>query len=259
MGRLLATLLLIVPDAPAAAQRLAYADVVSEPADAPPRLDYADPPAADEEEGPVRAFYGDRLEWRPQRGADAYHWDFSGEMGGRRHRLWLAVTGDGLIGGRLEYVEAHALYSYAASDSLMFQAGLRRDFVRPRRTYAELAVQGSPAEHFYAGLTAFLSTQGDLSGRLWSYYDLHLTDDLILQPTGEIEVAANDVPELGVGAGPVYLETGLRLRYRIDERFSPYLGINRLQLLGRTARLAREGGDGTGTTHFVVGIRSYFE
>jgi copper resistance protein B len=66
------------------------------------------------------------------------------------------------------------------------------------------------------------------------------------------------VPELGIGAGPIYLEGGLRLRYRIAEPFAPYLGVNWERLLGRTARLARDTGDDVESTQFVVGVRSYF-
>lgn len=85
--------------APAQAQRLAYDDVLSAEHDVGPRLGY-EADAADEER--VRAFYGDRLEWRPQAGADAWNWDWSAEIGGPRHRLWLATTGDGTFGEGLD-------------------------------------------------------------------------------------------------------------------------------------------------------------
>jgi copper resistance protein B len=208
----------------------------------------------------VRAFYGDRFEWSPQRGRDAFSWDASAELGGASHRLWLASTGDGLIGGPVEYVEVQALYSRPISESgLALQAGVRRDFVpRPRRTYAVLGMQGNVADAFYVGGFGFLSHRGELTGRLFAYYDLPLVHRLLLQPAVETEIAAADVPELGIGAGPVYVEAGLRLRYRIAEAFSPYVGLNWERLLGRTADFARDAGDEVDNASLVLGVRSYF-
>ena len=215
--------------------------------------------SADDPE-PVRGFYGDRLEWRPRTGGDALNWDVSAEIGGARRRLWLATTGDAIVGGGFDYVEAQALYSRALGESgLSLQAGLRRDFVpRPRRSYAALGVQGNASDALYVGAFAFLSHRGELTGRLFASYDLPLGAGLILQPAAEAEIAASDVPELGIGAGPVYIESGLRLRWRIAEAFAPYVGVNWERLLGRTARFARDAGEEAGTGDLVLGFRAYF-
>jgi copper resistance protein B len=251
---------------PAAAQQLRYQDVLTAEHDIGPTLTYvflADtPPDETQEPERVRAFYGDRFEWRPQGGADAYNWDASAEIGGRSHRLWLATAGDGVFGGPLEFLETQALYSRPiAGTALAWQAGYRQDFVpRPRRSYAALGIQGNFTDAFYGGAFGFLSHKGELTARLFGYYDLPLLPDrLFLQPSIEAEIAAADVPALGIGAGPVYLEAGLRLRYRIDDRFAPYLGVNWERLLGRTARLARAEGEGVEALNLVIGLRSYFE
>ena len=267
-----APLLLAVFALPAAAQRLPYDNVLDAEHRVGPRLTYAsllDEPqlkpapveaAEGEESEPVRALYGDRLEWRPQRGADAYNWDVSAEIGSARHRLWLATTGDGLIGGPLEYFETQALYSRPlAGSGLALQAGVRRDFVpRPRRSYAVLGIQGNVSDPLYVGAFGFLSHRGEFTGRAFAYYDLPLTERLILQPALETEIAVADVPELGIGAGPVYGEAGLRLRYTFADALAPYVGVNWERLTGRTARMARTAGDDLETTSLVLGIRSYF-
>lgn len=264
----LAILLLAAGGAAKASPRLDYRDpLTASPAPAP-RLDYVDlvaapddpvppPPPAELEPGGVRGFYGDRLEWAPE--GDAFGWDVSAEMGSERHRLWLASAGDASLSG-FDYVELQALYSRPVSASgIAVQAGIRQDLVpRPRRTYGVLGFQGNASEPLYVGAFAFLSHRGELSGRLFAYYDLPLASRLILQPAVEAEFAAQDVPALGIGAGPVYVEAGLRLRYRIGEPFAPYVGLNWERLLGRTARLSREAGDEVETTSLVVGIRSYF-
>jgi copper resistance protein B len=252
---------------PAAAQRLAYEDLLWPEHRVAPRLAYAHvvdaaprPAPISEEEGSVRAFYGDRFEWIPQPGADAYTWDMSAEIGGARDRLWLAFTGDGAVGSGLDYVEAQALYSRPLGDSgFSLQAGVRRDFLpHPRRSYAALGLQGNVTDPLYVGAFGFLSHRGEFTARGFAYYDLALTENLILQPAAEMEIAAADVPELGIGAGPVYAEAGLRLRYRLHEAFSPYVGVNWERLLGRTARMAREEGEEVQATNLVLGVRSYF-
>ncbi len=274
-ARAILSLFALVPalaGAAANAQRLDYADMISnqelaaaEHAVGPrlniPAFDAPLPaPIPEADDGPVRAFYGDRLEWRSQRGVDGYNWDWSGEIGGPRNRLWLATTGDGLTGGGLDYVEVQALYSRPVTASgLAVQAGVRRDFVpRPRRSYAVLGLQGNVSDPLYVGAFGFLSHRGEFTGRVFAYYDLPLVGDLVLQPAVESEVAGADVPELGIGAGPIYAEAGLRLRFRFAEPFAPYIGVNWERLLGRTARLARQAGDDVETASFVLGLRSYF-
>jgi copper resistance protein B len=238
---------------PAHAQRLHYVDVIEAPHRAVPRLSYA--PGAPDEPEPLPAFYGDRLEWRPAAGADAYNWDVSAQLGGQGHRLWLSTTGDGAFGGPPEYLETQALYSRPLGSS-----GLLRDFVpRPRRSYAVAGVQGNVGEPLYVGAFGFLSHKGEFTARLFAFYDLDLPGNLVLQPAFEAEAAGADVPELGIGAGPVYVEAGLRLRYAFAEAFAPYVGVNWERLLGRTARFARDAGDEAGTTSLVIGIRSYFD
>ena len=276
-ARLLPALpLLASAAAPGRAQQLPYAEMIAEEARAGPRLGYelleeseaapspSPAPAATAEaaeEGSIREVYLDRLEWRAQTGGNAYNWDASATFGRPVHRIWLSTTGDGLTGGGLDYVEVQALYSRPIGGSeLNLQAGLRQDFVpRPRRTYVAAGVQGNASDPLYLGAFGFLSHRGEFTGRLFALYDLELVPErLILQPALETEIAAADVPELGIGAGFIYGEAGLRLRYRYRDWFAPYVGVNWERLLGRTARMAREAGDDVETLSFVLGVRSYF-
>ena len=256
-------LLALLAPAPLAAQRLPYEDVLTPT----PRLAYAEvaiaeapaPPPARQAEasGLIHGFYGDRLEIVPE--GNGYAWDVSAEIGSAAHRLWLATSGDGLLRGGLSYVEAQALYSHPITTSgLALQAGVRRDFVRPRRFYAVLGLQGNVSEPFYVGAFGFLSTKGEVTGRVFAYYDWEPVARIVLQPYADAELAADDIPALGLGRGVTEGELGLRLRYRIAEPFSPYVGLSWNRLIGRTARLARQAGDDVGGTSLVLGIRSYF-
>ena len=268
MRRALALLLATLP-ATAQAQRLDYENVLAAEHAVGPRLAYqpiasqAAPVAAAateaEETGPVRAAYFDRIEYRGKPGGDGWSWDLSGEIGSQGHRLWLATAGDASLRGRLQYVEGQALYSRPVLDAgLAVQAGVRRDFVRPRRTYAMLGVQGNVSAPLYVGAFGFLSTQGEVTGRAYAYYDWEPARRLVVQPYAGVEAAAQDVAALGLGRGVSSAELGLRVRYRIAEPFAPYMGLSWDRLLGRTARLAREADEDVVATSFVLGVRSYF-
>jgi copper resistance protein B len=250
----LALLVLLAP-APAAAQRLAYEDVLT-PA---PRLAYQ--PVAVAEAEPMAAFYGDRIEIAPE--GNGYAWDLSAQIGNGPHRLWLATAGDGGFQGGLGSVEAQALYSHPILDAgLAVQAGVQRDFLRPRRTYAVLGLQGNVSEPLYVGAFGYFSTRGEVTGTFYAYYDWKLGEaarhEVILQPYAGIDFAAADMPALGLGRGATALEVSARLRYRIAEPFAPYVGLSYNRLLGRTARLARLAGEDPDSTSLVLGIRSYF-
>ena len=69
---------------------------------------------------------------------------------------------------------------------------------------------------------------------------------------------AQDVPELGIGAGLSDVELGLRLRYELAREFAPYVGINWERRVGDSARFARAAGEGASTTSLVMGLRFWF-
>jgi len=273
--------LVMIAAAPAAAQRLGYERVDEAAAWQAPRLGYAPvaldsgaaatvarrpeapAPGAEGADERVREFYLDRNELLFRRGAEGYSWDWSSYLGGSTHRLYLAATGDGTFGGPLDYLEMQALYSRSIGNWDL-QAGLRWDLVpSPRRVYLTLGAQGyAIPEIFYLGGMLFLSHEGELGARLFGTYDIPIVSRLTLQPAFETEIAAQDVPELGIGAGPVYGEAGLRLRYRLgrgeSDAFSPYVGVNYERLFGRTGRIAREEGEDVEGWSILAGIRSWF-
>jgi copper resistance protein B len=201
----------------------------------------------------------DRLEYRMGKGADGYHWEGEGWVGGDINRFAFKTEGEGEIGGRLESAEVQALYSRAIDPWFNLEAGVRHDFrPDPDRTYAVIGIEGLAPYWFEVGAQAFLSTKGDAHLRLEASYDQRITQRLILQPAAELNIAAQDVPELGIGSGLSDVELGLRLRYEFAREFAPYLGINWERKLGDSARFARAEGEGASTTSLVMGVRFWF-
>jgi copper resistance protein B len=197
-------------------------------------------------------------EVRPTGHGEGYGWEASASYGGDIHRAVLKTEGDGAEGD-LERAEVQALYSRAVGPYFNVQAGVRQDFEpRPRRTYAVLGVEGLAPYWFEVGAAAFLSDKGDLSARLEASYDLRLTQQLILEPRGELTLTASDDRAIGVGSGLTDLELGLRLRYALTPEFGPYVGVNWERKLGDTADLARAANEARSDTRLVLGIRAWF-
>ena len=103
-----------------------------------------------------------------------------------------------------------------------------------------------------------VSSKGDVHARLEASHDLRITQRLILQPEIEVDVAFQDVPELGIGGGFERIEAGARLRYQITPEFGPYLGVHWESKLGGTARLARTAGEHVSAVSAVAGLRFWF-
>ena len=201
----------------------------------------------------------DRLEYRAVRGRDGYAWEADGWIGGDIHRFALATEGEGEFGHAPDEAEVQALYRRAIGPWFNAEAGVRQDLGRGgRRTHAVIGIDGLAPYWFDVSAQAFLSTRGELQARLEASYDQRITQRLILQPAAEVTLAAQDVPELAVGAGVSEAELGLRLRYEIRREFAPYVGVHRERKFGAAARFARAEGERASATNWVAGVRFWF-
>lgn len=201
----------------------------------------------------------DRLEYRAVDGHDGYVWDGEAWYGGDYDKLWLKTEGEGAFGEALESAEVQALFSRAIDPWFNLQAGVRYDIrPKPDRVHLVLGIQGLAPYWFEVDAAAFLSDEGDLTARIEAEYDQRITNRLILQPRVELDLAAQDVPELGLGAGLSSIEAGLRLRYEIEREFAPYVGVEYERRFGDTADFARAAGEDVGGWVLLIGIRSWF-
>ncbi|MGN6374674.1 MAG: copper resistance protein B [Sphingomonas sp.] len=200
----------------------------------------------------------DRAEYRAGRGGDGYLWDAQASYGGDLDKLWFKSEGEGTFGEKAEQAELQALYSHAITPWFDLQGGVRHDFARGHRTDAVIGIQGMAPYRFDVGAAAFLSTRGELRARIDAALDQRITQRLILQPRAELNLAAQDMRDAGVGAGLDRVELGLRLRYEIRREFAPYIGIAQEWRTGRSADFARARGDHAATTGFVAGVRLWF-
>ena len=197
-------------------------------------------------------------EYQSREGADGFRWDGEGWLGGDVHRLVIKTEGSGAFGEGVEDAEIQALYSRAIGPYFNLQAGIRQDFEpKPARTHVTIGFEGLAPYWFEVEGALFLSDKGDVLGRLEGYYDQRITQRLILQPRAEFNLAAQDMPENGIGSGLSDVELGLRLRYEVTRQFAPYVGVSWDRRFGDTASFARNAGEDPSAISFVFGIRTW--
>jgi len=204
-------------------------------------------------------FQAERLEYRFKDGKDSLNWDAQGWIGEDYNKLWIKTEGEKVFGGSLEQAEVQVLYSRMIHPFWDLQVGGRYDArPQPQRGYGVIGVQGLAPYFFEVDAATFVSQKGDVSARLKGEYELLLTQKLILQPSVELNLAAQEVEELGIGSGLTDVELGLRLRYEFVREFAPYIGVNWERKIGKTADFARADGEDVDSLAFVTGIRFWF-
>jgi len=206
----------------------------------------------------------DQLEHRFQNGKNVLRWDVEGWFGGDYNRLWLRTEGDQRVrkgsGGEFE---AQLLYSRLIAAFWDFQVGVRHQRLYGpgadrSRSFVALGLEGLAPYWFELEPSLFISDRGDVSARLAATYDILFTQRLIAQPRFEINAAAQDVKNFGIGAGVNNVELGLRLRYEIRREAAPYIGVSWVRKLGETAGIARREGEPVENFSVVLGVRLWF-
>lgn len=188
----------------------------------------------------------------------AFHWEGEGWIGGDINRFVFKTEGEAREDD-VESAEVQALYSRAIGPYLDFQAGVRYDIEpSPNRAYAVLGFEGVAPYWFETTGALFLSDEGEVSARLEGSYDARLTQRIILQPRAEINLSADDIPKLEIGAGVTDIELGLRLRYDVTRNLAPYVGVTYETKQGDTADYVSAAGEDESDTRLVFGLRARF-
>ncbi len=197
------------------------------------------------------------LDWADIDGADAARWQVDGWIGGDFERVWIRSEGD-VVESDIEAAEAQIYYGWNVSDFWDVLVGLRQDFEPESRTYLAASLVGLAPYFIETEASAFLSDDGVLSLRLEHSLDLLLTQRLVLEPHVELNAFAQDVPQLGIGAGFADVSASLQVRYEIARKFAPYVELEWERKLGETAGLARAAGSPVEETALRVGLRIWF-
>lgn len=185
-------------------------------------------------------------------------WEGSAWIGGDLNRLWLRSEGE-REDGRTKASDLEVLYGRSVSAWWDVLAGVKHEF-RPgdSRSWAAFGVQGLAPYKFEISATAYIGESGQVAATVEAEYELLLTNRLILQPLVEARFSAKDEPEYGNGSGLNTIEAGIRLRYEINRRFAPYVGVVHERAFGDTADYHRAAGEDVRDTRVVAGVRVWF-
>lgn len=207
----------------------------------------------------VHGFF-DQLEGRLGNGAYG-RWDGQAWIGDDHNRLWFKSEGryNPANRGRMEDGDHELLYDRPISPYFDVQAGVRVDLDSSRtRTWAALGIQGLAIGFWNVAATMYASDSGHYALRTNASYDLYLTQRLVLQPQFETNWYTAEDRGRGIGAGLSDIDSGLRLRYDITRKMSPYVGVSYQRWFGGTESLRRQTHDRIEDVRFLVGLRSWF-
>ncbi len=185
-------------------------------------------------------------------------WEGGLWIGKDLNKLWIMSDGE-RAAGETEGTENRLLYSRAISPFWDLQAGLRHDTVPGEsRDYLKLGIHGLAPYYFETDANISFGENEQVKLNASFEYEMMLTQKLVLSPEIEFNAYAKDDAAMGVGSGLSDIEAGLRLRYEIKREFAPYIGVNWAKKFGGTADLARDEGEDTSETMFVIGVRAWY-
>lgn len=207
----------------------------------------------------VHGFFN-QLEGRLAHG-EYLRWDGQAWIGDDYNKLWLKSEGrynpNGR--GRMGDGDHEALYDRPLGEYFDLQAGVRVDLDSSRtRTWAALGIQGLAIGFWNVEATIYASDRGHYALRTNASYDLYLTQRLVLQPQFETNWYTKEDRGRGVGSGLSDIDMGLRLRYDVTRKLSPYMGVAYQRRFGGTESLTREQGGRVNDVRFLLGLRTWF-
>ena len=201
----------------------------------------------------------DQFEGRLGGPAPAFRWEGQGWAGTDYDKLWVKSEGFLRNHGRVGDGQHELLYDHAISPYFDLQAGIRSDLDSgTTRNWAAFGVQGLAPLFFDLEATGYVSDDGHLAARLAAFYDILLTQRLILQPQVEANFYSKADRGRQVGSGLSDIDGGVRLRYEISRKFAPYLGVAYQGRFGQSVSYVRQQGEPSQGVQFVFGVRSWF-
>ena len=148
-----------------------------------------------------------------------------GWVGGDINRLWYQFDGE-RSGGRTSASEVQLLYGRYIAPFWDAQIGLRHDERPDRRDYLALGVRGLAPYAFDVDVKLYLRDDGKLFARTRLENDFLVTNRFIVRPYANVAWSAAN-QDATVRRGPYQADLGVQVRYEINRRVAPYLGLSR--------------------------------
>ena len=190
---------------------------------------------------------------------EGFAWSGQFARGGDFDKLWLRSQGVKVGGGALEAeTGAEALWWHATGPFFGTTLGVRQDFGPGAHTWLAAGLEGLAPYKFKVELTGYVSTEGTLAARAKASYDVLLTNRLIATPSAETNLYSRRQADRRIGSGLSNVELGLRVRYELQRKVAPYLGLVWERSFGRTADFKRLEHEPVTERRLVAGIRLWW-
>ena len=208
---------------------------------------------------PTDAIEVHRIEFQSGEDEDVLLVDGDLWYGGDINRLVVKTEAEySLDHDAFEEAEVQALWSRAISPYWDFQTGIRYDFKPEGLTHAVLGFEGMAPYRFDVDGAFFLSDEGDLTADVEIEYEFILSPRWHILPRAELGWSAQEIAELGKGAGFTSGQFGVRLAYDVVREFAPFVGVEWQGSFGETEDMLSAAGETTDQTVFVIGFHAWY-
>jgi len=177
---------------------------------------------------------------------------------GRDYNKLVFMSEGDVMNGELEEAMSGVFWGSAFTAYWDTQLGVRHDTLQQDRNWLGLGVQGLAPYWFELRAMVYLGDNGRAALSFEAEYELLFTQRLILQPTIEINAYSQSDVENNLGSGVTDVTAGLRLRYEFTRQFAPYVGVEQINLFGKTANMAVANNEPDSDTRWVAGVRFWF-
>lgn len=200
----------------------------------------------------------DRFELQNNHGDSSQAFEAEGWLGKDLNKLWFKSEIE-RTGGKTEHAELQFLYSKAVAPYWDMQLGVRKDFQpSPSRSWAVIGIKGLAPYYFDVDAALFVGEAGRTAFRLQVEYELLFTQQLILSPELEVNFYGQNDRTLDLGSGLSDMTASLRLRYEVNRKIAPYIGVSWVKKYGNTAEFSKLRGNDVTDSQWIIGLRFWF-
>jgi copper resistance protein B len=196
---------------------------------------------------------------RSNRDDDRYaEWFAYTMLGKEPHGLWLMTKG-ATREGRTESAEIRAFYSYMIEPHIGVHIGWKRDIEpQPERDWLGFGLIAVLPFKIGADASLFVGESDSLAARLEVAYAYTITPKLSLTPDIEVNFYHDAYPQTVVDSTSSDVDLGLRLRYRITNGISPYVGITWKADYNKPGDINENLREDSNDTRLLLGISAWF-
>jgi len=203
----------------------------------------------------TNSLLGDQLEFTHGRGGDGFAWDIHDAYGPDEWKLLLRTEG-AVVSNKVDFTTgAEALWWRPLTAFWGTTLGVHQDFGPGSHTSLAFGIEGLAPYWVQIEATGYVDETGRFSTRLKGFYDVLLTNRLILTPEAEANLFSKATTQRAVGAGFSNIELSVRLRYEFSRSFAPYIGFDWDRALGDSIGQRIREGEPTNDGKFVAGLR----